>query len=357
MRYDPFARGQYPVGVRSQDFEDATRGGRKLPLELWYPAHGRHVGQDLASQSQDRYSIFGAHSVQQDAVRDAAPAEGSFPLVVFSHGMAGHRRQSTFLCTHLASHGYAVASADHGGSTIADLVTLAMRVRARELPPDLEPILAGYVADRPQDMAAIIEHTASGALSWPVELDLARGVGVTGHSFGGFTAIVVAARDPRVRALVALAPAGGDGPLAAEALRRELRLDLPDHVQALYLGLERDSLLPIEGVAELFRRTTPPGRMYSLPNSDHMHFCDRAESSHEFFRSVPRFGLFADIMSKLPAFSELVPATHGYAFANALTLAQLDATLKQRQEARAFIEGEAVAAFAERGIAVTQVAR
>jgi len=29
----------------------------------------------------------------------------------------GHRRQSTFFCTHLASHGYVVAAADHTGNT------------------------------------------------------------------------------------------------------------------------------------------------------------------------------------------------------------------------------------------------
>jgi dienelactone hydrolase len=351
MKYDPFARGQYPVGVRSLVFREQ---GRELPLELWYPSHARHVGQDLASETQDRYSVFGAHQVTQEAVRDAAPSAEAFPLVVFSHGMAGHRRQSTFYCTHLASHGYAVASADHGGSTIADLVAMAMRVRARELPPDLEPVLASYVAHRPADMNTVIEASATGNLAWPVTLDLAAGVGVTGHSFGGFTALVVAARNARVRALAALAPAGGEGPLASEVLSRELRLDLPAHVATLYLGLERDSLLPLAGIEELFRRTTPPARMFSLPDADHMHFCDRAESAHEFFRNVPRFGLFADILHSLPAFSELVPAAHGYEFANALGLAHLDAALKGSGGAQAFLEG-AVAAFRARGIAIREL--
>ncbi|MET0284679.1 MAG: hypothetical protein ABW352_09425 [Polyangiales bacterium] len=356
MKYDPFARGQHPVGVRSLVFRDADHGDRELPLEIWYPAHARHVGQDLASQSQDRFSVFGAHQVTQAAVRDADPSPGAFPLVVFSHGMAGHRRQSTFYCTHLASHGYAVASVDHGGSTIADLVTMAMRVRARELPPDLEPILASYVAHRPEDMSAVITVSASGGIDWPVELALSAGVGVTGHSFGGFTALVLAARHERVRSLVALAPAGGQGPLASEVLSRELRLDLPAHVATLYLGLERDSLLPIAGIEDLFRRTTPPARMFSLPNSDHMHFCDRAESAHEFFRSVPRFGLFADILKDLPPFSELVPATHGYDFANAMGLAHLDATLKDSDAAKLFVEG-AVETFAGRDIMIREVPR
>lgn len=356
MKYDPFSRGQHPVGVRSLVFRDADHGDRELPMELWYPAHSRHGGQDLASATQDRYSVFGAHRVTQEAVRDAEPSAEAFPLVVFSHGMAGHRRQSTFFCTHLASHGYAVASVDHGGSTIADLVSMAMRVRARELPPDLEPILASYVANRPEDMSAVITLSASGKLAWPVALDLAPGVGVTGHSFGGFTALVVAARHPLVRALVALAPAGGEGPLASEVLSRELQLDLPSEVGSLFLALERDSLLPIAGIEDLFRRTTPPARMYSLPNSDHMHFCDRAESAHEFFRSVPRFGLFADILEGLPAFAELVPAQHGYDFANALGLAHLDARLKGSADAARFVD-RAVDAFVDREVVIRDVPR
>jgi dienelactone hydrolase len=356
MKYDPFARGQYPVGVRSLVSQDPAHGDRELPLELWYPAHPRHVGQDLVPQTQDRYAVFGAHQVTQAAVREAEPNSGAFPLVVFSHGMAGHRRQSTFYCTHLASHGYAVASVDHGGSTIADLFAMAMRIRARELPPDLEPILASYVAHRPEDMSAIIALSVAGQLPWPVTLDLAAGVGVTGHSFGGYTALVVAARNPLVRALAALAPAGGSGPLASDVLARELRLDLPARVATLYLALERDSLLPIAGIEELFRRTTPPARMFALPNSDHMHFCDRAESAHEFFRSVPRYGLFADILQALPAFEELVPASHGYDFANALGLAHLDATLKDSAAAKAFIDG-AVEAFANRDIMIREAAR
>ncbi|HEY6880789.1 MAG TPA: alpha/beta fold hydrolase [Polyangiales bacterium] len=356
MKYDPFARGQHPVGVRSLDLQAPELGDRTLSLELWYPADARHAGQDLASQSQDRYAVFGAGQVPQQAVREAAPSAGAFPLVVFSHGMAGHRRQSTFYCTHLASHGYAVIAADHGGSTIGDLVAMAMRIRARELPADMEPMLASYVANRPADVTAMVAASTRGELAWPVELSLHEGVAVTGHSFGGFTALVAAARLPNVRSVVALAPAGGPGPLASPLLTRELTLDLPTHVSSLYLGLERDSLLPIAGVEELFRRTTPPARMFALPNSDHMHFCDRAESAHEFVRSVPRFGLLADVLTNLPAFSELVPAAHGYDFANAMSLAHLDATLKGSSEASAFMTC-AVEVFASRDIMIREVSR
>ncbi|MDB4976900.1 MAG: Alpha/beta hydrolase family protein [Myxococcaceae bacterium] len=357
MTYDPFSRGPYPVGVRSAALHDASRGGRQVELELWYPAAQVHTGQDISPQTQDRYSVFGSVRVTQEAVRDAAADQlarkQDFPLIVFSHGMAGHRRQSTFFCTQLASHGYVVVAPDHGGNTIADLIGLAMRVRSQELPSDLEELVAGYVFDRPRDVELILDAAEAGALALPLPIDGAR-VAVAGHSFGGFTALVCAARDSRVVSALALAPAGGAGPLSTAALSKELTLDFASrHVACLYLALERDTLLPLAGVEQLYRRTPPPARMFTLPNSDHMHFCDRAEASHEFFRQMPRFGIFGDLMSQIPPFSGLAPAEHGYAFANALGVAHADASLKGSRDGTEFLE-HAVAQFERRGIPIRQ---
>lgn len=354
MKYDPFVRGPHPVGVRSAVVEDASRGDRRLEVELWYPAADRHAGEDLSPQLQDRYTIFGSQQVTQAALRDAEAAPGNFPLIVFSHGMAGHRRQSTFFCTHLASHGYLVVSPDHGGNTIADLVALVLRVRAEGGQPDIEQLLESYVFDRPRDVEAVLDALASGALSSPTGYDKTR-VGVAGHSFGGFTALVSAARDERVVSVLALAPAGGNGPLASAALRNELTLDFAGRpVASLYLALERDTLLPLSGIESLYQATPRPSVMFTLPDADHMHFCDRAEQSHEFFRSLPRYGLYGDLLAKLPRFAELVPEAHGHAFANALGVAHADATLKDIEPSRRFLS-EAVAAFGERGIAIRRL--
>ncbi|MET0342203.1 MAG: alpha/beta hydrolase [Polyangiales bacterium] len=351
--YAPFARGPHPVGVFSAVLHDSHRDSRKVELEVWYPAAARHRGADLAPATQDLHAVFGVHQVRQAAVRDAEPLPGRHPTVLFSHGIAGHRRQSTFLCTHLASHGYAVLAPDHGGHTLADLVALVMRMGgagAAQLPLDVEEVLFGHVADRPRDLAFVLDALADGTLQTPVEVDLAC-VAVSGHSFGGFTALALASLDPRVVCAVALAPAGGEGPLAHAALTAALPLDFGGRVSTLYLALGRDSLLPLEGVAGLYRRTPAPARMFVLREGDHMHFCDRAESSHEFFRRLPPVGILADVMRRLPPFASLAPAHHGYAFASALTLAQLDATLRRNAEAEHFLAHDALAALAERGIA------
>jgi predicted dienelactone hydrolase len=352
MKYDPFARGPHPVGVQSRELHDDSREGRRLEVELWYPAIEAHVGQDVSPQRQDRYSLYGAANLTQDAVRDAVPEPGAFPLVVFSHGMAGHRRQSTFVCTHLASHGYVVAAPDHGGNSLADLMALALRVRAQQVPADVEQIIQGYVFDRPRDVRLILDARDDGRLALPSVS--AMPAAVAGHSFGGFTALVVAGHDPRVRCVLALAPAGGPGPLASPALSDQLALDFAGRaLDTLYLALARDSLLPLPGIEQLFKRTSPPVRMFTLPNADHMHFCDRAEASHEFFRNLPRLGIFGALLAEIPSFAELASAANGQAFANALGLAHVDASLKDRAEARAFLE-RAVHAFAERGISIVE---
>ncbi len=123
--YNPFRRGSHPVGTKSYEWTDADRN-RTLPVDVWYPATEQHQGEDLADATRDHYQVIpGMPEVTQDAVRDAIAEAGPFPLIVFSHGFGGDKRQSTFFCTHLASHGFAVAAMDHVGNTTADMLASA----------------------------------------------------------------------------------------------------------------------------------------------------------------------------------------------------------------------------------------
>lgn len=348
--YDPFSRGPHPVSVSSEELIDSSRGDRAVPVEIWQPAEGRYQGQDLAKDTQDRYPIFGGHHVRQEAVRDASLAAGDFPVVLFSHGFAGHRRQSTFFCTHLASHGYRVIACDHGGNTLADMVKLAMGLGAGRLPDNVEGLLGAYVFDRPRDLTFILDAIEEGKLGRLPPGTRVEHVGVSGHSFGGWTTLVTAGKDTRVRAALPLAPAGGPGHLHARALSDALELDFEGGVDTLYLALERDSLLPLAGIESLYARTSAPKRMWVLLNADHMHFCDRVERSHEFFRSMPQIGPMKEVAKNLPPMSELAPGEHGYLFANGLGTAQFDAVLKQNQGAETFLSAGVASALAGRGI-------
>lgn len=351
MPYDPFARGPFPVGVRTLHPTDGARGGRSLPIEVWYPATDAQTGQDVAPASQDHFELLpGFPAVSQEAVRDAAPRRDRHPLVAFSHGFGGHRRQTTFLCTHLASHGYVVGAVDHTGNTMVDILQMVMALQSGGEMPEPLGILDEFIQLRPADIGFMIDHLAAepelGAL-----VDLDR-LGMTGHSFGGWTTLAYTSRDPRVRAALPLAPAGGRTHMPAEPLRAALSFDWGRDVPTLYLVAEGDSLLPLDGMRELLERTRSSKQMVVLKNSDHMHFCDRVEEVHEMFRMMPPPGAFADVARNVPPIAELCPGEHAYQFVRGLGLAHMDAHLKGSEPAAQLLAGDIRALLAARGIAV-----
>jgi predicted dienelactone hydrolase len=349
MAYDPFARGPYPVGVRTLSLTDAARDARALPTEVWYPATDASAGQDLDPATRDAYELVpGFPPFPQDAVRDAAPRAGRRPVVLFSHGYGGHRRQSTFLCTHLASHGYVVAAVDHTGNTMLDVVRQMLRAQAGEPSPGVDAQLGAFARGRPADVSFTLDALLAGELA---ELLDAGRVGMTGHSFGGWTAIATTARDRRIRAAVPLAPAGGWTPITAALRCRDADFAWGRAVPTLFVVADRDTLLPLRGTRELFERAPGPKRLVVLRNADHMHFCDRPDEVHEMFRSMPQDPIFEPLRARIPPFAELCPGEHALDAIRALALAHFDAHVAGDDAARAFAGGDVAAALAARGIA------
>jgi predicted dienelactone hydrolase len=52
-----------------------------------------------------------------EAIADARPAAGAFPLVVLSHGMSGNAMSQSWLAADLARQGFVVAAANHRGTS------------------------------------------------------------------------------------------------------------------------------------------------------------------------------------------------------------------------------------------------
>jgi predicted dienelactone hydrolase len=346
--YDPFTRGPFPVGVRTAS---PGRAGRTLPIEVWYPAADAYAGQDLADPTRDRYDLIpGFPPMEQDAVRDAADRAGRFPLVAFSHGYGGHRRQSTFLCTHLASHGYVVAAVEHTGNTMLEIMQLVLSLQAGGTAPAPEETLREFAVLRPADVTFAIDHVLASDLGARVD---AERIGVAGHSFGGWTTLTVTARDPRIRAALPLAPAGGSSPLPVDALAAAVDFAWGREVPTLYVVADRDTLLPLAGMHELFARTpSRDKRMIVLASADHMHFCDRVEEIHELFRLMPQDPLFEELQKAIPPITELCPGAHAYLAVRGLGLAHMDANLKGNEAAASFLGGDVVASLAAQGVAV-----
>jgi len=361
--YDPFARGPLPVGVRTSILEDGRRG-RQLPVEFWYPASDAHRRQDLDPATCDRFKQLPMAPEQtQKAVRHAAPREEIFPFVLFSHGFGGTRMQTTHFCTHLASHGYVVAAMDHTGNTTADLLEMAKTAGTSE-PRDLAAEMRRFIEDRPADAVFVIDQVLAGAFGDCADADR---IGMTGHSFGGWTTLATTARDERIRAALPLAPAGGRGnPLTrggADPLHASLDLTWSKAVPTLYLVADFDTLLPLAGMHDLFERTRAPKQMVVLRDSDHFHFCDAVEQTHDLFKMIgPRMArggpAGSDVTAMFDAMKrsdELCPGTDAYTYLRGLGVAHMDAHLKGEPRAAELLAGDIDALLAERGIAVETV--
>ncbi len=170
-------RGPYAVGTREFTIADDTR---PLKVTVWYPALNPDNAEPSVVYNEGIVIATGS------ALRDAPPDAGSapYPLIVFSHGSGGIRFQSAFYTEHLASHGFVVIAPDHPGNTVLD----AFFSRG----VSEEAIITNF-ALRPLDVLRVIDYAetlnaADGALTGLIDLST---IGVSGHSFGGYTALSV----------------------------------------------------------------------------------------------------------------------------------------------------------------------
>ena len=352
-------RGAAPVGVRTLDLRDDVRAGRTLPVEVWYPADAARRGDDLEAANFDRFEVApGVPSLTQRALRDVRPAEGCFPLVISSHGATSHRRASSELATHLASHGYVVASADHLGNTLGDLVHDLREGRSSGSPR--LATLPESATHRPRDVVLVMDALLGDADAEVRALLDPERVGTCGVSFGGWTSLAVNSIDARPRASFPIVPAWGPGPLHTEQLSARVRLDdwerpLPTFI----LAAERDALIPLPALRDLHAKLARPKRMAVLRNAGHVHFVDGAQRRHEELRSMWSSGQlpmeaanidFAAIAEASRPFSELCPAEHGAMVVRALCLAHMNAHLKADADAAAWLAGDLAGEFAGEGV-------
>jgi dienelactone hydrolase len=337
--YDPFEPGPFRVGIRTLELPDSDRG-RVFPCELWYPAASLPLGGPAGQRA----------ALTEE--RGAPAAVGLHPLVIFSHFSGGGRRTATYLTTHLASHGYAVAAIDH-----SEVVTPELRPNAEEEPADRARRIDAVMASRVPDVRVVLSaltgpHRPAAAQDVGMSPDL---IGVAGHSFGGWTALAAPEQEPRVRAVVALAPGGSSRPVPG-VLPLTLAFGWERVVPVLILAGDCDVPTPLDGVQEIFARAPEPKRMFVLRRADHQHFADAVETSHEALRAMTLPGEAAWMTAAMLPIDELCPGEHGHIFARGLTLAHLDWALRGDAAALDYLASGAERALAARGVDAAQYA-
>ena len=182
--------GTYAVGVTTITATDPKRLNtanfilnieRQLVLEVWYPTAQAKTEEQraLVTTYKNVTRLQNPFELQGQAYRDApALSEGSFPLILLSHGFTGYRTQMFYLGEHLASHGYVVVGIDHTGSTNADI-------------KETEDRAAGFtdtLYNRARDQQFLLDYFADQASPVEAIVDTDRAA-IIGHSMGGFGAI------------------------------------------------------------------------------------------------------------------------------------------------------------------------
>lgn len=213
------AAGPHAVGLRVVAQVDASRltlpdpdafgksryGERARPMQtlVWYPAAagGKHIeyfeylktalteddsalpAAELDKGSAKLLRENDAARMHQPmlAVRDAVPAAGMYPVVIYAPSFAASALENADLCEYLASHGYIVlASASRGP-------------RQRLMSDDVDGLEA-----QAADIAFLSAYAATLRGADPHQL------AVVGYSWGGLANVFAAARSARIKALVSL---------------------------------------------------------------------------------------------------------------------------------------------------------
>jgi predicted dienelactone hydrolase len=229
----------------------------ELRLHLFYPAtapeHPTQIGPYLV-----------------EVALDVPPADGTFPLVVVSHGSGGSGLTHRGLATYLARHGFVVLLPEHPGNNRDDNRLAGTHALLERRPRDVSATLDWAFQD-----PELAPHLIPGRAA------------VIGHSLGGYTALALAGGrpwaaphetpdhqprpvpvtpDPRVKALVLLAPAAFW--FAAPGALQEVRVPI------LLLTGEHDRMTPASQ-AEVVKQGVSAGTPVehrTVPNAGHFSF-------------------------------------------------------------------------------------
>ena len=252
MTKPPVPTGEYAVGTLTytvkNDREDVLcpPAMRSVAARVYYPVlkesvagleKAHHITRNIATALKKVFflpvnydKLEAAGKNVSECYPDAPRIPGKkFPLVIFNHGYFSYREGNSFLCIELASHGYVVISVAHsfealcaefddGTSIFYDkrlshktyepfwrgVIKLLKLVKQKgtneELAQKFDDFQDVYCKFQKGRVPEWVKDT-NAALNYAKEnladlIDFEKGIGASGHSFGGDTSYALCASNP-----------------------------------------------------------------------------------------------------------------------------------------------------------------
>ncbi|MCY4399065.1 MAG: hypothetical protein OXE96_06990 [Gemmatimonadetes bacterium] len=342
----PAPTGPHAIGMTEYLWTDESRpepftrdadDRRSVAVRVWYPTDdpgepGAMYITDMAEFGDGQDFVPVTH-VRTNALLDAAPAPGPFPVLVYHHGGSWTRFTSTFTTEELASHGYVVVSVGHNGFNKTQLLpggasvvpdTLTFPEPSGDLLADAldgwafldEHHFTAWVADAVFVLDQLEALSNTGRFAGRLDLDR---IGMYGWSFGGATSIELAVIDDRVKAAIdhdgqlfgSAASAGTDKPFMLMHNTEVPELPPSDDPEVSAANARAfEQLMATVDSTSAAMRTASTGDWYDVRISGANH------------------GSFSDLVLFLPGSSPGIEPARGHEIINALTVAFFDRYLK-----------------------------
>ena len=248
------AEGNYAVGTqniyvidstRAMWFTDGIKGPRELSVKVWSPADDAQLAekasyvenQELLSEALSKRLgvpkalMERAGGIECNSWLDAIPANGKFPILIYSHGHQSLKIANTFQSEELASNGYIVIAPDHTYDAAITVLSGERVIYSKSRLPNGNQRLSeeemfqrvrSQLEIRTQDIRFLIDMMFQSPSFMENVMAIAdtNKIGIFGHSFGGCTSVMAGYNDDRIDAVLGL-----DTyflPLSKDAIARDL---------------------------------------------------------------------------------------------------------------------------------------
>lgn len=341
----------YHVGEAERTFHPtATRNWRGAQTEalwvrVWYPVDP-HVQEQTHDIGAPWHPIFAGHPVAPHTPLDSSRTR--YPLLLISHGTGGSADSLDWLGANLAAQGYIVAAVNHPGNNALEPLTAEGFLLWWERATDISEVLDGMLHDETlgphidaqrigavgfslggytvlelagarthrQAFERFCQSPKADAVCHPPEADnLTHGHNLALHASPATTASLARSgnsyRDPRIKAVFAIAPALG------EAFDADSFADV--HIPVALLAGDADTTVPLKTNIQRIASFLPGAAPVLLSGAGHYTFLDvcspDAGDAQLFCKDGPhvdRAAIHAQALTQVEAFftKHLPPAGH-----------------------------------------------